>query len=85
MLLVSFYGSLSLDTQQELLTEETRQKLSQSTRLRQLEEEHHSLREQLEEEEEAKKNAEKQIGALQAQVAHCCSVGLDWRRITCFC
>ena len=54
--------------QQELLQEETRQKLSQSTRLRQLEDEHNGLREQLEEEEEAKRNVEKQLQMVQAQV-----------------
>lgn len=53
---------------QELLQEETRQKLSISTRLRQMEDEQNGLREMLEEEEEAKKNVEKQISTLQAQV-----------------
>lgn len=38
------------------------------TRLRQLEDEQNSLREQLEEEEEAKKNVEKQLQMAQAQV-----------------
>lgn len=52
----------------ELLQEETRQKLSQSSRLRQLEDEQNSLKEQLEEEEEARKNAEKQFQVAQAQV-----------------
>lgn len=52
----------------ELLQEETRQKLSQGSRLRQLEDEQTSLREQLEEEEEAKKNVEKQLQMTQAQV-----------------
>lgn len=52
----------------ELLQEETRQKLSQSSRLRQLEDDQNSLREQLEEEEEAKKNVEKQLQAALAQV-----------------
>ncbi|KAG7239737.1 hypothetical protein INR49_028568, partial [Caranx melampygus] len=41
---------------QELLQEETRQKLSLGTRLRQLEDEQNNLREQLDEEESAKKN-----------------------------
>lgn len=61
---------MSNDTcsQQELLQEETRQKLSQSTKLRQLEEEQNNLKEQLEEEEEAKKNVEKQLQMVQAQV-----------------
>uniref|UniRef100_A0A8B9RC26 Myosin-9 n=1 Tax=Astyanax mexicanus TaxID=7994 RepID=A0A8B9RC26_ASTMX len=53
---------------QELLQEETRQKLSMGTRLRQLEDEQNSLREQLEEEEEARKNVEKQLQTSQAQV-----------------
>lgn len=53
---------------QELLQEETRQKLSLGTRMRQLEEEQINLKEQLEEEEEAKKNVEKQLLAAQAQV-----------------
>lgn len=55
-------------SQQELLQEETRQKLSQGSRLRQLEDEQNNLREQLEEEEEAKKNVEKQLQMVQAQV-----------------
>lgn len=53
---------------QELLQEETRQKLALNTRLRQLEDEQHSLREQLDEEEAAKKNLEKQMSTMQAQV-----------------
>lgn len=53
---------------QALLQEETRQKLTLSTRLKQLEDEQHNLREMLEEEEESKKNLEKQVSALQAQV-----------------
>uniref|UniRef100_A0A667ZP52 Myosin-9 n=1 Tax=Myripristis murdjan TaxID=586833 RepID=A0A667ZP52_9TELE len=55
--------------QQELLQEETRQKLSLGTRLRQLEDDQNSLREQLEEEEEAKKNVEKQLFTVQSQLA----------------
>lgn len=55
--------------QQELLQEETRQKLNLSSRIRQLEEERNSLQEQQEEEEEARKNLEKQVLALQAQVS----------------
>lgn len=62
-------------SQQELLQEETRQKLSHSTRLRQLEEEQNNLKEQLEEEEEAKKNVEKQLQMVQAQV-------INWPRIS---
>lgn len=57
---------------QELLQEETRQKLNLSSRIRQLEEEKNNLQEQQEEEEEARKNLEKQMLALQAQVS-CCS------------
>uniref|UniRef100_A0A8C3ALG0 Myosin heavy chain 9 n=1 Tax=Cyclopterus lumpus TaxID=8103 RepID=A0A8C3ALG0_CYCLU len=49
----------------ELLQEETRQKLSNSTRLRQLEDEQNNLREQLEEEEETKRNVEKQLQTVQ--------------------
>lgn len=55
---------------QELLQEETRQKLSQSTRLRQQEDELCNLREQLEEEEESKRNVEKQLQMVQAQVIY---------------
>uniref|UniRef100_A0A7N6FKT9 Myosin-9 n=1 Tax=Anabas testudineus TaxID=64144 RepID=A0A7N6FKT9_ANATE len=54
--------------QQELLQEETRQKLSLNTRLRQLEDEQNNLKEQLEEEEEAKRNVEKQLQLAQAQL-----------------
>uniref|UniRef100_A0AAQ5YSV9 Myosin-9 n=1 Tax=Amphiprion ocellaris TaxID=80972 RepID=A0AAQ5YSV9_AMPOC len=57
-----------LQDTQELLQEETRQKLSVSTRLRQLEDEQNRLQEMLEEEEECKKNVEKQVSSLQAQV-----------------
>uniref|UniRef100_A0AAY4CXT9 Myosin heavy chain 10 n=1 Tax=Denticeps clupeoides TaxID=299321 RepID=A0AAY4CXT9_9TELE len=53
---------------QELLQEETRQKLNLSSRIRQLEEEKNNLQEQQEEEEEARKNLEKQLATLQAQV-----------------
>lgn len=53
---------------QELLQEETRQKLSLSTRLRQMEDEQTSLQEMLEEEEETRRNVEKQISTLNAQV-----------------
>uniref|UniRef100_A0A8C4MSU1 Myosin-10 n=1 Tax=Equus asinus asinus TaxID=83772 RepID=A0A8C4MSU1_EQUAS len=53
---------------QELLQEETRQKLNLSGRIRQLEEEKNSLQEQQEEEEEARKNLEKQVLALQSQL-----------------
>uniref|UniRef100_A0AAR2JG96 Myosin-9 n=1 Tax=Pygocentrus nattereri TaxID=42514 RepID=A0AAR2JG96_PYGNA len=53
---------------EELLQEETRQKLSFGTRLRQLEDEQNGLKEQLEEEEEARRNVEKQLQAAQAQL-----------------
>uniref|UniRef100_A0A4W5RPQ7 Myosin-9 n=1 Tax=Hucho hucho TaxID=62062 RepID=A0A4W5RPQ7_9TELE len=53
---------------QALLQEETRQKLSLSTRLRQMEAEQNNLRETLEEEEQGKKNTEKQLYTLQAQL-----------------
>lgn len=53
---------------QELLQEETRLKLSLSTKLKQMEDEKNAFKEQLEEEEEAKKNLEKQISILQQQV-----------------
>lgn len=53
---------------QEVLQEETRQKLALNTRLRQLEDDQNSLKEQLEEEEEAKRNLEKQLNTMQAQV-----------------
>lgn len=54
--------------QQEVLQEETRQKLSMGSRLRQMEDEQNNLREQLEEEEESKKNVEKQLHTVTAQV-----------------
>lgn len=53
---------------QELLREETRQKLSASSRVRQLEEEQSTLLEQQEEEEEGRRSLEKQLQGLQAQV-----------------
>uniref|UniRef100_A0A4W4GWX0 Myosin, heavy chain 10, non-muscle n=1 Tax=Electrophorus electricus TaxID=8005 RepID=A0A4W4GWX0_ELEEL len=53
---------------QELLQEETRQKLNLSSRIRQLEEEKSSLQEQQEEEEEARRNLEKQLVTLQGQL-----------------
>lgn len=46
-----------------LLEEETKQKLALSSRLRQLESEKETLHEQLEEEEEAKRNLEKQASS----------------------
>lgn len=42
--------------------------MSLNTRLRQLEDEQNNLKEQLEEEEEAKRNVEKQLLSAQAQV-----------------
>uniref|UniRef100_A0A673CAY7 Myosin-9 n=1 Tax=Sphaeramia orbicularis TaxID=375764 RepID=A0A673CAY7_9TELE len=65
LIIICFFTCL----QQELLQEETRQKLSLNTRLRQLEDEQNNLREQLEEEEEAKRNVEKQLFAAQGQLA----------------
>ena len=56
-----------MSAEQELLQEENRQKLSLSTKLKQVEDEKNSLKEQLEE-EEAKRNLEKQISTLHAQV-----------------
>uniref|UniRef100_A0A8C4ZJD4 Myosin-9 n=1 Tax=Gadus morhua TaxID=8049 RepID=A0A8C4ZJD4_GADMO len=64
----SFVESTLADTQ-ELLQEETRQKLAVNTRLRQLEDEQHNLREMLEEEEESKRSVEKQVATLQTQLA----------------
>lgn len=47
---------------QAALEEETKQKLGLSSKLRQLESEREALQEQIEEEEEVKKNLEKQVG-----------------------
>lgn len=58
------YGVL----QQELLAEETRQKLQFSTKLRQAEDDKNSLQEQLEEEMEAKRNVERHVSTLNIQV-----------------
>lgn len=55
--------------QQTQLEEETRQKLALSSRLRQLESEKEALQEQVEEEEEAKKNLDKQIVAMTQNLA----------------
>lgn len=55
---------------QELLSEETRQKLNLSGRLRQMEEDRNSLIEQLEEETEAKRAVERQVSSLNMQVSH---------------
>lgn len=46
---------------QALLEEETKQKLSLQTRLRNVEQQLEQARDQLDEEEEAKKNLEKQV------------------------
>lgn len=54
---------------QELLSEETRQKLNVSGRLRQMEEDRNSLMEQLEEETEAKRVVERQLSNLNMQVS----------------
>uniref|UniRef100_A0A8B9L2W2 Myosin, heavy chain 11b, smooth muscle n=1 Tax=Astyanax mexicanus TaxID=7994 RepID=A0A8B9L2W2_ASTMX len=53
---------------QELLAEETRQKLNVSTRLRQVDEERNGLLEQLEEESEARRNVERHVSSLNTQV-----------------
>lgn len=53
---------------QELRQEETRQKLNLSGQIRQLEVEKNTLVEQQEEDEEARRNLEKQLQTLQAQV-----------------
>uniref|UniRef100_A0A8B9LXK1 Myosin-11-like n=1 Tax=Astyanax mexicanus TaxID=7994 RepID=A0A8B9LXK1_ASTMX len=54
---------------QELLAEETRQKLQFSTKLRQMEDERNSLQEQLEEEAEAKRNVERHVSTLNIQLS----------------
>jgi myosin protein heavy chain len=53
---------------QQLLEEETRQKLGLSSKLRQLESEKEALQEQLEEDEEAKKSYEKKLADLNVQM-----------------
>lgn len=53
---------------QELRQEETRQKLNLSSQIRQLEVEKNALVEHQEEDEEARRNLEKQLQTLQAQV-----------------
>lgn len=70
---------------QELLQEETRQKLSLNSRLRQLEDEQHNLKEQLEEEEEAKRNVEKQLQTVQAQVRRSNAFLCCREPVTCHC
>lgn len=54
--------------QQELLAEETRQKLQFSAKLRQAEDDKNSLQEQLEEEMEAKRTVERHVSTLNIQV-----------------
>ena len=77
--LVSSHDSSFLFSElQELLQEETRQKLSLSTQLRQMESEQNSLRDMLEEEEDSKKNVEKQVSTLQAQVGPQCHLLSLW-------
>lgn len=58
-----------LSEAQDLLQEETRQKLALNSRLRQIESDKESLQDQLDEEEEAKKNLEKQLSILTVQVS----------------
>ena len=53
-----------LSETQAALEEETKLKLALSSKLRQLEADKESLRDQLEEEEESKRNLEKQVGKL---------------------
>lgn len=53
---------------QQLLEEETRQKLALSSKLRQLESEKESLQEQLEEDEEMKKNYERKLVEVNLQM-----------------
>lgn len=59
-----------LPSLQELLSEETRQKLNVSGRLRQMEEDRNGLMEQLEEETEAKRAVERQMSSLNMQVSN---------------
>lgn len=54
---------------QELLSEETRQKLNLSGRLRQMEDDRNGLMEQLEEETEVKRAVERQVSSLNMQVS----------------
>uniref|UniRef100_A0A671RNY3 Myosin-10-like n=1 Tax=Sinocyclocheilus anshuiensis TaxID=1608454 RepID=A0A671RNY3_9TELE len=65
---LNFFLESQLQDTQELLQEETRQKLNLSSRVRQLEEEKNSLQEQQEEEEEARRNLERQLATLQSQL-----------------
>uniref|UniRef100_A0A3B5ALM5 Myosin heavy chain 11 n=1 Tax=Stegastes partitus TaxID=144197 RepID=A0A3B5ALM5_9TELE len=61
--------SSQLQDTQELLAEETRQKLQFSTKLRQAEDDKNSLQEQLEEEMEAKRNVERHVSTLNIQLS----------------
>uniref|UniRef100_A0A8C5AFT2 Myosin, heavy chain 10, non-muscle n=1 Tax=Gadus morhua TaxID=8049 RepID=A0A8C5AFT2_GADMO len=65
---LTYSATHGLYTHRELLQEETRQKLNAGTRVRQLEEEKSTLLEQQEEEEEGRRNLEKQLQSLQAQL-----------------
>lgn len=58
-----------LSSCQELLAEETRQKLNLSTRLRQMEDERNGLLEQIDEETEARRNVERHVSSLNTQVS----------------
>uniref|UniRef100_G3Q639 Myosin heavy chain 11 n=1 Tax=Gasterosteus aculeatus aculeatus TaxID=481459 RepID=G3Q639_GASAC len=58
-----------LQDSQELLAEETRQKLQFSTKLRQAEDDKNNLQEQLEEEMEAKRNVERHVSTLNIQLS----------------
>ena len=51
-----------------MIQEETKQKLGQQSRLRQIEEKNESLQDQLEEEEDARRNAESKVNHLNTQV-----------------
>uniref|UniRef100_A0A4W3IIK6 Myosin, heavy chain 11b, smooth muscle n=1 Tax=Callorhinchus milii TaxID=7868 RepID=A0A4W3IIK6_CALMI len=62
--------TLAVSCMDSIITiEETRQKLSLSTRLRQMEDDKNSLQEQLEEEGEAKRNLERHISTLTVQLS----------------
>uniref|UniRef100_A0A8D3EBQ9 Myosin heavy chain 11 n=1 Tax=Scophthalmus maximus TaxID=52904 RepID=A0A8D3EBQ9_SCOMX len=65
---VASFTSQLQDTQ-ELLAEETRQKLQFSTKLRQAEDDKNNLQEQLEEEMEAKRNVERHVSTLNIQLS----------------
>lgn len=69
---MAIFVSSPHQTVQELLQEETRQKLNLSTKLRQMEDEKNGLQDQLEEELEAKQNLERHISTLNVQVPDYC-------------